>query len=242
MSFHISSQPSPDGTQFTDVAKTVLMPGDPLRAKYVAFKYLDNPMCFNDVRGMHGYTGTYKGVPVSVMGSGMGMPSIGIYSYELFSCYGVENIIRIGTCGAAGDDINIRDILLSEKAYSQSNYSELQYGFKGNCHDASENLNKVIIDTAKENNQKLILAPIASGDVFYMEDPTKMDVPFMKEVKGLEMESYALFSNAIVLKKNATCLLTVTDKHATGEALSSLEKETRLDEMFILALDSAIKY
>lgn len=224
-----------------DVARTVLMPGDPLRAKAIAERYLQDAVCFNRVRGMLGYTGLYKGERVSVMGSGMGMASIGIYSYELYAGYGVRNIIRVGTCGAAAADINIRDVVLASKAYSVSNFALVQQGFTGNCMSASEDVNRVILDTAAGLSMRLVTGAIRSGDVFYMEDIPRERAPYMDEVKALEMEAYALFTNAKALNRNAACLLTVTDKRATGEAIPSAEREKHLDEMFTLALDAAIR-
>ncbi len=224
-----------------DVAKTVLMPGDPLRAKSIAETYLTDAVCFNRVRGMLGYTGFYKGKRVSVMGSGMGMASIGIYSYELYAGYGAENIIRIGTCGAAAADINIRDVVLASKAYSVSNFAFVQQGFTGNCMPASEALNGVIGNVARELSMKLVTGAIRSGDVFYMEDIPRERASYMDEVKALEMEAYALFTNAKALNKNAACLLTVTDKRMTGEAIPAVEREKHLNEMFVLALNAAIR-
>lgn len=227
------------GARLGEIAKTVLMPGDPYRAKYIAERYLDHSVLVNSVRGMLGYSGYYNGVFLTVMGSGMGMPSMGIYSYELFAAYGVDNIIRIGTCGAANERINIRDVILADKAYSVSNFAYVQRGFEGNCIRASESLNTAIENTAVELGIPLVVGAIRSGDVFYLEDIPRERLSYMSEVIGLEMEAYALFNNATALSKNAACILTVTDKRSTGEFLSSEEREKHLDIMFSLALNTA---
>ena len=155
--------------EFGEIAKTVLMPGDPLRAKFIAETFLENPRQFNAVRGMYGYTGTYKGKKVSVMGSGMGMPSIGIYSYELYSQYGVDNIIRIGSAGAYSKEVNLYDVVLVTKAYSESTFAKTQSGYDEPYTYPSEELDKSIIEAAKELNIELHEGCIHSSDVFYRE-------------------------------------------------------------------------
>ena len=223
------------------IAKCVLMPGDPLRAKYVAEHFLEDARLVNKVRNVLAYTGTYKGRPVSVMASGMGMPSIGIYSYELFAFYGVENIIRIGTAGAASDEIEMMDVILADKAYSTSDYAKIQSGFIGNCLPASPELNAIITDTAKTTDLHLVTGPVSSGGVFYREDIPREPEAFMKEVKALEMESFALFANAKALGKKGACLVTITDNKRTGEVLTPEQRKTHLGNMFTLALESAIR-
>lgn len=241
MSFH-QGAPTPHNEAMPgDFARTVLMPGDPLRAKYIAEQFLENAVCVNQVRGMLAYTGEYKGHRISVMGSGMGMPSMGIYSYELFAYYGVENIIRIGTAGAAADDVNLMDVILSDKAYTDSSYALEQCGFTGNCLEASPELNAIITETAKNTDLHLVTGAVRSGSVFYKENIPAKSASYMSEVKALEMEAFALFCNARSLGKKATCLVTITDNKRTGEALSPEQRKTHLGNMFTLALESAIK-
>ena len=186
-----------------DFAKTVLMPGDPLRAKFIAETFLENPRLVTDVRGMLGYTGTYQGHPVSVMGSGMGMPSIGIYSYELYSQYGVENIIRIGSAGSYTEKAKVFDVVLATGAYSESSYAVTQSGDTDDIQKPSEELNNALRASAKKQGIPLIEGTIHSSDVFYREDrgarPTYWEV--LRDEKGclaVEMESFALFHNAKV--------------------------------------------
>jgi purine-nucleoside phosphorylase len=225
-----------------EIAKTVLMPGDPLRAKFIAETYLDNPTCFNQVRGMLGFTGKYKGKEVSVMGSGMGIPSIGIYSYELFNFYEVDNIIRIGTCGGMGEDIGVKDVVLAKRAYSFSSFAKVQSNYSENYTNPSIELNETIINTANELGEELKVVNIASGDCFYTynaEVYKRFDPS--SEIKAGEMESFALFANAKLANKNAACLLTVSDKRDTEEAISSADRERSLTAMFKIALEAAIK-
>lgn len=241
MGFHRGTPTPHNEAKPGDFARTVLMPGDPLRAKFIAENYLTNPVCVNQVRGMLGYTGEYKGQKISVMGSGMGMPSMGIYSYELFAFYGVENIIRIGTAGAGSQDIKIMDVILADKAYSESSYALEQHGFTGNCLPASQELNDIIIRTAADTDLHIVVGAVRSGSVFYKEDMPRETPAYMSEVKGLEMEAYALFCNAKALGKRATCMVTVTDNQWTKEALSPEARATHLGNMFKLALESGIK-
>ncbi|MBQ3001839.1 MAG: purine-nucleoside phosphorylase [Bacilli bacterium] len=224
------------------IAKTVLMPGDPLRAKYIAETFLENPVQFNGVRGMLGYTGTYKGEKVSVMGSGMGMPSIGIYSYELFSNYGVENIIRIGSCGAYTDQLNLYDVILVEHAYSESSFALAQSGELNDILPASTYINDVVKEVAGELNIPLNIGTIHSSDVFYRQHGSVHEYLF--EEKGciaVEMESFALFHNARVLGKNAGCILTVSDSLVTHEATTSHERQVAFEQMMRIALETALK-
>ncbi|MCR5771450.1 MAG: purine-nucleoside phosphorylase [Butyrivibrio sp.] len=226
-----------------DFAKTVLMPGDPLRAKYIAETFLENPKLVNDVRNMLGYTGTYKGVPVSVMASGMGMPSIGIYSYELYKFYDVENIIRVGSAGAYTADVDLLDVVLASKAYSQSSYAKMQGGADSELMYPDKDLNKVIAESAKESGIKVLEAPIHSGDVFYYQDGYSKFKDINKE-QGcvcVEMESYALFHNANVLSKHAACLLTISDSLVTAKETTAKERETSFNDMIRVALEAAAK-
>jgi len=223
------------------IAKTVLMPGDPLRAKFIAETYLENPVEFNRIRGMLGYTGTYKGKPVSVMGHGMGMPSVGIYTYELFTQYDVENIIRIGSAGGYKDTLKIYDILLATEAYSESTYALCQSGFEGSKISADDGFCKKITETAAKLGIPLIEGTVHCSDVFYHE--ARESEPYWKTVMrehgciAVEMESFALFHNAKVTGKKAACLLTISDKLSGGEILSAEKREQGFTRMMEIALE-----
>ena len=226
--------------EFGEIAKTVLMPGDPLRAKFIAETFLENPRQFNAVRGMYGYTGTYKGKKVSVMGSGMGMPSIGIYSYELYSQYGVDNIIRIGSAGAYSKEVNLYDVVLVTKAYSESTFAKTQSGYDEPYTYPSEELDESIIEAAKELNIELHEGCIHSSDVFYREGNEDYIADLLeKGCLGVEMESFALFHNAKVLGKNAACLLTISDSFVTKEETTAEERQTSFTSMIKIALEAA---
>ena len=220
-----------------DIAKTVIMPGDPLRAKFIAETYLKDYKLVNSVRNILAYTGYYNGKKVSVMASGMGMPSIGIYSYELYKFYDVENIIRVGSCGAYTDKLNLYDLILVTESYSDSSYALVQNGFKENVITSSEELNNQIIKTASENNINLNVGRIYSSDVFYGERDI-LDLYNNKKCLGVEMESFALFHNAKILNKKSTCLLTVSDNLITKEETTSLERQNSFTKMIELALNS----
>ena len=227
-----------------DFAKTVLMPGDPLRAKFIAETFLENPRLVTDVRGMLGYTGTYQGHPVSVMGSGMGMPSIGIYSYELYSQYGVENIIRIGSAGSYTEKAKVFDVVLATGAYSESNYAVTQSGDTDDIQKPSEELNNALRASAKKQGIPLIEGTIHSSDVFYREDsgarPTYWEV--LRDEKGclaVEMESFALFHNARVLGKKAACLLTISDSFVSPEKTTAEQRQNSFTNMMKIALSLA---
>lgn len=222
------------------IAKTVLMPGDPLRAKYIAETFLEDVVQFNDVRNMFGYTGTYKGRKISVMGSGMGQPSIGIYSYELYKFFDVENIIRIGSCGAYTDELKLYDTILAKSAYSESSYAYVQGSEERDTLDASNALNKKLIEHAKTLNIPLHIGTIHSSDVFYREDGEQaLKLAEERNLLGVEMESFALFHNANVTGKNAACLLTVSDSLVTHEATTAKERETAFTNMMKIALEMA---
>lgn len=224
------------------IAKTVLMPGDPLRAKYIAENFIENATQFNTVRNMFGYTGTYKGVPVSVMGSGMGMPSIGIYSYELFKFYDVENIIRIGSAGAYTDKLKLYDVVLANKCWSESTFALAQNGDKSDFQLPSEKINSTILSVSEKIGKTVIPTCIHSSDVFYHEDNVP-GIDFFFNEKGcscVEMESFALFSNAKILGKNAACLLTISDSLVTHEVTSAEERQNAFTNMMEIALETAI--
>lgn len=222
-----------------DIAKTVLMPGDPLRAKFIADTFLDDVKQFNNVRGMLGFTGTYKGVPVSVMGSGMGMPSIGIYSYELYNFYGVENIIRVGSAGAFKEDLELFDVVLTEAAYSQSSYAKCAYGYEEDIQLPSESLNAAIEKAAADLGKTVKKGYIHSSDNFYSDFTIERE-PVKYDLLCAEMESFALFANARYLKKNAACLLTISDSIVSKKETTAEERQTAFVDMMEIALNAAI--
>ncbi|MBQ9036399.1 MAG: purine-nucleoside phosphorylase [Erysipelotrichaceae bacterium] len=225
-----------------DIAKIVLMPGDPLRAKFVAETYLENPVEFNHVRGMLGYTGTYKGHKVSVMGSGMGMPSIGIYSYELYKFYDVDAIIRIGTTGAMVPEVHVYDIVLAKNAYSKSTYAQVQNGDMDEIQWPNPELNEDLRESAAKLGYPIVEGTISSSDVFYIDTP-EFDPNYAKYgCVAAEMESFALFHNAKHLGKKAACLLTVSDSIVTGEETTAEERQHAFTKMMEIALDTALKY
>ncbi len=228
-----------------DFARTVLMPGDPLRAKFIAETFLESPRLVTDVRGMLGYTGTYQGRPVSVMGSGMGMPSIGIYSYELYTQYGVENIIRIGSAGSYTDKAKLFDVLLSTGAYSESNYAVTQSGDTDEIQRPSEALNDALRRSAAAQDIPLIEGVIHSADVFYREPSDEKPAYWerLRDEKGclaVEMESFALFHNAKVLGKNAACLLTISDSFVSPEITTAEQRQTSFTAMMKVALGARL--
>lgn len=223
------------------IAKTVLMPGDPLRAKFIAEHFLEGAVLVNDVRGMLGYTGSYAGRPVSVMGSGMGMPSIGIYSYELYSQYGVENIIRIGSAGSYTPKAKLFDVVLATGAYSESSYARTQSGFEGDVTRPSEELNQALRASARRLGVPLIEGMIHSSDVFYREtgDEHPLYWEKLRDEKGclaVEMESFALFHNAARLGRRAACLLTISDSFVSPEITTAQQREKSFTQMMEVAL------
>lgn len=221
------------------IAETVFMPGDPLRAKLIADTYLTNVIQFNQIRNMFGYTGYYKGKKISVMGSGMGMPSIGIYSYELFAFYGVNNIIRLGSAGSYDPDIKIYDVVLVKDAWSESTYAKVQSGYPLDIIESSAELNHKIKTTAIQQHTPLQELRIHSTDVFYYKrvDDFK-NIRDQHGCKCAEMEAFALFANAKLLNKQAACLLTISDSLVTHESTTSLERQNSLTTMIKLALES----
>lgn len=251
---HISA---PDGA----FAPTVLMPGDPLRAKYMAETYLADARLVTSVRNMYGYTGTYKGRPLSIMGSGMGIPSIGIYSWELMSMYNVQNIIRIGSAGTYTPTLHLNDVVLARSAYSDSTYALFQNGCPDHVLLPSASLNQHIIRTAAALHIPLQQAVVHSSDVFYTDDdklaeevertshktgnetithnPAYQIIRERTHTDCVEMESFALFHNANVLQRRAATLLTISDSFCTNERLSSQDRQQALTTMFQLALESA---
>lgn len=219
-----------------DIAKTVLMPGDPLRAKFIADTYLTDVVCFNTVRNMLGYTGNYHGKRVSVMGGGMGMPSVGIYTYELFHFYDVESIIRIGSAGGIADNVHVRDVVIGLGACTDSNYGA-QFGLPGTFAPvASYDLLRRAVEAAEEKNIKTVVGNVLSSDVFYSDDESALASWKKMGVLAVEMESAALYMNAARAGKKALCLLTVSDCPFTGESLSSQDRQTSFTQMMEIAL------
>lgn len=220
-----------------DIAKVVIMPGDPKRAQFISEKYLKNYRCINTVRGMLGYTGEFEGKEVTVMASGMGMPSIGIYSYELYKDYDVETIIRVGSAGAFDPTLKVYDVLLATEAYSDSSFALVQNGTKDTILTPSTILNDEIKKEAQKRNIEIHEGRIYSSDVFYSDllDPKEL---LEKICIATEMESFALFHNAHILEKNAACLLTVSNHFVTGEETTSEEREKSFLAMIELALHS----
>ncbi len=222
-----------------DFASTVLMPGDPLRARFIANTYLTDARLVNDVRGIQGYTGLYKGKEVSVMASGMGMPSMGIYSYELFNEYGVDNIIRVGSAGLMNKDLKVRSIVAGMSAYSNSNYGA-QFGFAGNMAPcASYTLLEKAVAIARRMGVTMPVGPIYSSDVFYDKtEPKPLEVLGGLGVLAVEMEAYALYLNAAKAGKNALALLTISDNPFTGESLTPQEVRETFTQMMEIALET----
>jgi len=230
-----------------EIAKTVLMPGDPLRAKYIAEKYLTDVTMYNDVRNMFGFTGKYKGKEISIQGSGMGVPSMGIYSRELFEGYDVDNIIRIGSAGALANDeaseeakgINLRDVLVATSVATDSNYL-----VSNNMDDyypvVSDNILEVVEQVTKENNIDVKYGEIFTSDVFYKDRQGLIECSKLG-VMGVEMETLALYANAKITNKNALAMFTVSDNPILGESISSDERQIGFDKMIELALEVAYR-
>ncbi len=229
---HIKATPS-------DFAKTVLMPGDPLRSRFVAETFLENPVLVNNVRGIQGYTGTYKGVPVSVMASGMGMPSIGIYSYELYNFFGVENIIRIGSAGGLAENVQLRDVLIGMGACTNSSYQE-QYNLGGNFAPIADfGLLRKAVNEAEALGVRYQVGNLLSSDVFYNANPKFNDGWHRMGVLGVEMEAAALYMNAAYSGKKALAICTVSDHIIRGEALDADARQSTFTDMMTIALNIA---
>ncbi len=224
------------------IAKCVLMPGDPLRAKYVAEHFLKDAELVNTVRNMYAYTGTYKGKQVSVMASGMGMPSIGIYSYELYKFYDVDSIIRIGSAGAYDKELKLFDLVLADSAFSRSSYARCQSGDRAEIQYPNTSLNARIQRAARDLELPLKVGRIHSGDVFYYEEG-QPGIEYFRGEKGclcVEMESFALFHNAKILRKKAACLLTISDSLVTHEVTTPEERQNAFTNMMKVALEAAV--
>jgi purine-nucleoside phosphorylase len=230
---HNSAQPG-------DFAKTVLMPGDPLRAKFIADTFLENAKLVNNVRGIQGYTGTYKGTPVSVMASGMGMPSMGIYSHELFSQYGVENIIRIGSAGAISERLKLRDVIAGQASCTDSNFAH-QYGLPGQFAPIADfTLLETAVAAARGLGVEMPVGNLLSSDVFYDASNSTMKWAEMG-VLAVEMESAALYMTAARLGKRALAICSISDSIVTGEALDAKARQTTFTSMMRIALETAVK-
>lgn len=228
---HITAKPG-------DFAPTVLMPGDPLRSKFIAETFLENPVLVNNVRGVHGYTGTYNGKKVSVMASGMGMPAIGIYSFELFNFYGVENIIRIGSAGMISQKLKVRDIVAGMSAYTNSSFGK-QFGFDGNLAPSCDfDLLMKAVEAGKKIGQELVCGPVYSSDCFYDESEPLGKLQKLG-VLAVEMEAAALYLNAARAGKKALALLTISDNPFTGEGLSAEDRQNTFTQMMKIALEIA---
>lgn len=242
------SVPTPHNeAKIGDIADTVLMPGDPLRAKYIADNFLDSVVCYNKVRGMYGFTGYYKGKRISVQGSGMGVPSMGIYSYELFNYYNVKNIIRIGSAGALSNEksskeargVNLGDILVASQVDSDSNYLTSLNKPDKIIPLVSDELLKKVEQASLNTNIDIKIGKIFTSDVFYSSIDNLIEIS-KKDVIGVEMETFALYVNAKIANKNAIAIYTVSDNIIKGESISSSERQNGFDKMIKLALDTAI--
>ena len=237
---HIAAKPG-------DFGKTVLMPGDPLRSKFIAETFLENPVLVNNVRGVQGYTGTYKGVKVSVMASGMGMPAIGIYSHELYNGYGVENIIRVGSAGSIQEHIDLYDVVIAQGACTDSNYAQ-QFHLSGTFAPIADyQLLSAAVEAAKENGATYHVGNVNSSDVFYGDHegvPEGLGSLYgLKKmgVMALEMEAAALYMNAARYGKRALCICTISDHVLKGVVTTSEERQTAFTTMMKIALDVAVK-
>lgn len=228
-----------------EIANVVLMPGDPLRAKYIAENFLKDYRLVNKTRNILAYTGKYKGKEITVMASGMGMPSMGIYCYELYKFYNVETIIRIGSCGCYVPDLNLLDTVLVNESYTTGNFAETMNGEKCDTVSATKEINDIIEQVSKEKNIKCIKTNVACTEVFdaYMTNPENYvkRLPKEKNITCSEMEAFALFYTAKVLNKKAGCLLTVVDSNYKKEVLTSEEREKSLNDMITLALEASLK-
>jgi len=227
-----------------DIAKTVIMPGDPLRAKYIAENFLENYKLVNTVRNIYAYTGEYKGKRITVMASGMGMPSMGIYAYELYKFYDVDTIIRIGSCGTFDKDIKVFDTILVDRSYTEGNFALAMNNEITHIADSDKDLLDIIDKTSDKLNIPIVKGTILCNEYFdpYMEDIQKLFDRFPKDLKilGSEMESFALFYTAKSLNKKAACLLTVVDSIFEKKSISADERQTSLNNMIKLSLESTL--
>ncbi|MFO1444755.1 purine-nucleoside phosphorylase [Bacillus sp. Bva_UNVM-123] len=233
MSIHI-------GAKENEIAETVLLPGDPLRAKYIAETFLENVKCYNEVRNMFGFTGTYKGHSVSVQGTGMGVPSISIYINELMSSYNVQNLIRVGTCGAIQKDVKVRDVILAMTASTDSQMNRLTFGGLDYAPAANFDLLKNAYDLGTEKGLNLKVGNVLTADMFY-NDNAELEKWAKYQILAIEMETAALYTLAAKFGRKALSILTVSDHILTGEETTSEERQTTFNEMIEVALETAIK-
>ncbi|MGN8645265.1 purine-nucleoside phosphorylase [Gracilibacillus sp. HCP3S3_G5_1] len=235
MSVHI-------GAKKGDIADTILLPGDPLRAKYIAENFLENATCYNEVRGMYGYTGTYKGREISVQGTGMGVPSISIYVNELIQSYDVQNLIRVGTCGAIQKDVKVRDVILASTSSTDSQMNRMVFGGIDYAPTADFDLLKKAYDTGIEKGLSLRVGNVFTSDSFYRDNMKEMlELLDKYNVLAIEMESTALYTLAAKFNRNALSVLTVSDHIVTGEETTAEERQTTFNEMIEVSLEAAIK-
>jgi purine-nucleoside phosphorylase len=232
MSVHI-------GAEKGQIADTVLLPGDPLRAKYIADTYLENVECYNEVRGMYGFTGTYKGKRVSVQGTGMGVPSISIYVNELINSYDVQNLIRVGSCGAIRKDVNVRDVILAMTSSTDSQINRVAFGSIDFAPCADFGLLKAAYDAAQERNISVAAGNVFTADQFYNDD-SQVEKLAKHGVLAIEMETTALYTLAAKFGRKALSILTVSDHVITGEETTAEERQTTFNDMILLALDTAL--
>ena len=224
-----------------EIASIVLMPGDPNRAKYIADNYLQNVNVVNKVRGMYAYTGEYRGKKITIFPSGMGIPSMGIYSYELFNSYNVEKIIRIGTIGAYNQKLNLGDVIVTSRAYSDSSFASIQSDYKKNFLDSDQTINEKIIEAANEMNIKCTKGNIFTSDVFYEKEGDWLRKRKQINVLGVEMETFGLLQTARICNKKATSILTVSNSFCFPDEMTSEEREKNLNTMIELALNASLK-
>lgn len=222
-----------------DIAQSILLPGDPMRAKYIAENFLEDPVCYNNVRGMYGYTGTYKGKKLSVQGTGMGIPSLSIYVNELITQYGVKNLIRVGTCGTMQPEIKLRDVILAMASSTNSSINKQRFKGMDYAPAASFKLLKKAYDAATSRNMPVRVGGILSSDTFYDEDPEEWKLWAKYGVLAVEMETTGLYTLAAKYGVNALTILTVSDSLVTGQATTSEEREKTFKDMIEIALDVA---
>ena len=223
-----------------DFAETVLMPGDPLRAKYIADTYLDDARRVNDVRNMWGFTGTYKGTAVSIMAHGMGIPSASIYCTELITDYGVKRVIRVGSCGTSHPDVKLRDIIIAMGASTDSNCNRMRFGGYDYAALASYDLVRKAVDAAEQNKVRYHVGNIFSADLFYTPDPDMFDTLAKYNVYGVEMEAAGIYAIAAENDVEALAICTVSDDLVSGDALSVEDRQTTFDEMIVVALETVV--
>jgi purine-nucleoside phosphorylase len=232
MSIHINAKKG-------EIAETILLPGDPLRARWIAETYFDNPVCFNEVRGMLGYTGTYKGKKISAMGTGMGVPSISIYAHELITEFGVKNLIRVGSAGSYQKEVKVRDIVLAMAASSTSGVNELRFGGADYAPTANFELFQRAVEIAKQKKIPIKAGNVLTSDEFYADEFESYKKWSKFGVLCVEMEAAGLYTVAAKHKVNALTILTISDSLVTGEKTTSKERETTFDEMIKIALELA---